>query len=597
MSKVGGPGEKPGNVQPAGTAGQAGQINKSEGSVRANSDAGSGEKKESTFGRDTVDREKRAGELLGDKPQLSSGAGPIKAGSALDLHRMAAGLDAVGDLAEGVVERGRDLAEDAVDRGRDVIERGRDVIERGRDVVERGRDAVEDTVERGRDVVERGVERLEDGAERLLDGAGRVADSVRDRAVEAYRGAADAIDPTDQIRALDSDGDTYTVGLGASVSGEGAKVTGKGQIEVKRVDDPQGGGQPSYVVSLSGEGAAGIYGELGGKLGGKASLEGEVMLGAGGKVEMTFDNPEDAARAVQIMEREAIVQAAGQMKGGQVLGPVARAAIGPSAEDREWLTGHTTALELKGGAAARGAAALGIQLDEDQLKLAGANLGAEVTSDHVLRVELPQRDENGQVTRGARVTHRTEDRFALAGGAGVGLDSGRDDNLRGFRVGAGVGASGEVKVTTTQTWELPADVTGESLLDDPVDTLRSAAGGARQVEDSVRINLKGRAGVSGDERGAELELKTDNMTMQELLDNGGMELLRGDVEGALRGMGDRQVEWRLDTFETTGLDIKPSISVMGFGGGIEARMGREDHDTRDRGSITADQVADAIFGD
>jgi len=393
---------------------------------------------------------------------------------------------------------------------------------------------------------------------------------------------------------LNSADDKITLGLGGSASVEGGKVAAKGQVEITRTTDTP----PKYTVAVGGEVAGGLAGELGAKLGGQATLDGEALLRAGGKIEMAFDSPEEAARASQILARQAAVTGAGQLPGpgGFIAGGAADALIGPSAADQAFLADHLSAVELKGGVAAEAAGALGVQLD-DTLKVGGVGAKVNVSEDIGLRLELPQRDANGNVTRGARVQLNHEIAGGLSASAGLGV--GDPSTSSGGKLGVGSGFNGQGKVTISQTFELPTSVTGENLLNDPVGTLRDTAQNTREIDNSVSLQLKGGAGIAGTTSGGELNLKLgvnpDQLRQSDMVGK----LFSGDMQGALQSLGDNTtMEWKADAIATAGVHLTPEISVMGFGVGLDAQATLEDHIRLGQGQSTASQLPqllDTVF--
>ncbi len=344
--------------------------------------------------------------------------------------------------------------------------------------------------------------------------------------------------------------------------------------------------------------AGGLAGELGARLGGQASLNGEVLLRGGGKIEMSFDSPEEAARAIEIMGRQAAVSAAGQPPGplGFVTGAATDALIGPSRDDMNFLGEHFSAVEFSGGVAAEAAGALGLQLDET-LKIGGGNIRGQVSEDYRLRVEMP-RSENGQVTQGARVSFSHELAGGISGGVGLGIGDPSQDSGGSLGVGAGGGVNG--RLTMNQVFELPRDFNADSLLRDPVGSLRNVAGNTREIENSVSLSLGGNVGAAGNNIGGDLQLKIDANPDQFRNSGAVGQLFTGDFEGAARSLGDSvSMSYRADTIAERGVHLNPELTVMGFGGGVEVQAQLQDRTTVGQGEATLSEMDDLLaqYGD
>jgi hypothetical protein len=508
--------------------------------------------------------------------------------------------DSVRQLGQGVENAGRNVAdapENALttldqtgqrvqqfaEQGRQVLQDVRQEVERRvKDGIDTGREIIRDGIDTGREVINNGIDRLQQGVNDVVETGRDIAQGVRDFAnVEK------------QISQLDSDGDKFTIALGGSASAEGVKVAGKGEIEVKRSGEP-----PQYTVSYGGEVGAGVAGEIGGKLGLKASVDAEALLKAGGKLQMTFDNPQDAARAVEIIGRQAAVNAAGSAIGNGIMpgvgnlvgGAVADRLLGPSEADRQFLADNTTGIELNGGLAAKAAMGMGIRLDES-LNVGGVGAKANASVNYAMNIQFPKRDDNGAVTQGARVTFKQEIAGGIAGEAALGFKD-KDSGTKG-KLGAGVNAGVQAKLTISETHQLPTSVTMDNLIRNPVDTLRDLNTQTQRIDSSVNLSLRGNAHLAGTGGGGQLDLKL-GVNPQQLSQSGAIQqLFSGDPQAALRTLGDNvDIKWRGDSFTQHGINVEPKLSVMGFGLGIDAQYQREDHTTQFQGQSTASQFAD-----
>ena len=491
------------------------------------------------------------------------------------------------DTAGRTINRGLDVAGDAINRG---LDRAGDAVDRGLDVAG---DALQDGLEVAGDALQTGLDTARDGINRageaIHDGIEAVDNAV-DNVANAGRNAVQG-----QIEQLDSANDKITVTLGGNASVEGGKVAAKGQAEITRTGD----NPPRYTVSVGGEVAGGLAGELGARLGGQASLNGEALLRAGGKVEMTFDSPAEAARAVEIMGRQAAVSAANQAPGplGFVGGAAADALIGPSQADMNFLNDHFSAVEFKGGVAAEAAGALGLQLDET-LKIGGLNLKGQVSEDFGLRVEMPQRDANGQVTQGARVSLSHELAGGISGGGGLGIGDPSQDS--GGQLGIGAGGAINGKLTMNQVFELPRDFEAGDLLSDPVGALRNVAGNTREIENSTTLTVGGNVGAAGNNAGGEMEFKINANPDQIRNSGAAAQFFTGDFAGAARSIGDGvTMSYKADTIQEHGIHATPELTIMGFGGGVEVQAQLQDRTTVGQGQATLTEIGDLLaqYGD
>ncbi len=416
---------------------------------------------------------------------------------------------------------------------------------------------------------------LVDGARRktgeLVDGAqdkaGEVIDGVERRVgqgVDAVKGAANAVTETvgelgeafdlgDNIGKLGK-GDKYKLAVNADVSVEGIKGYTKGNIEVAR------GADGKYTVSAEGELGGGLYAQLGGKVGGNASVDGEATLGAGAKVELSFDTAEEAERAADLMLRTASPPYA-LVKGGP-----------PSRDDLRFLKDHASAVEVKGNAAAKVAAELGVGVRD--LVGATAFAGAELKDEVALRIELPRDGKPAAVSVKAELSGKLEAGLQ----AGLDVTQGQPGKAKGG--GLGWALQGEVtgKVSVEGKVEVPS-LEREALLADPLGALgRGAHDAFRSAKLTTTVGLEGQGTAGKNGGGVEAKLAFEE-SPHRLLTSGAVErALRGDFGGAIDAAGKTvPVTASVTPFTEHGLAAKPELRVMGFGGGVGVEAIRRDY--------------------
>ena len=414
----------------------------------------------------------------------------------------------------------------------------------------------EDFVHRAEGVVDQGVKAAKAGLETVKSGLNTVKNGVADYISEVSK----AVDYGHNIDALGPN-DTYKLALGGSASVEGLKGYGKGSIEVER------NAEGKYVVSADGELGGGIYGEVGGKIGAKLDAEASATLGVGGKIEMTFDSPEEAKRATEILLKQAASSAA-SVEGNQILpgaGFVAGQLLAPSADEMKFLADHTSAVELRGNVAAEVAGCVGLK------DVAGLFGSAEVKEELAVRIEL--KDEKNQPKQPELVVKQTVSGEAELG-AGLKLSNGAKEANEGSA--AFIGGKGEAEVSVEQRWTLP-NVKGADLLSNPLGTIRDAGSSmVKSEQDKITLGLdvSGQALGNGGGINVEASYKGNFADLQKgVVDS----LVKGDVNGALKSLDhEDSLELKFEPYQTLGVSCSPDISIMGFGVGMEIEATRKD---------------------
>lgn len=445
---------------------------------------------------------------------------------------------------------------------------------------------VGDDAQRVVENVREGVAEATQEVGQALQTVQRGAQSVQQAGEQFGRSVGEAVDYRRNIEQL-GPGDRYTVQLGGNASVEGGKVYGRGAIEVQRQTDGR------YTVSASGEAGGGVYGELGGRAGMRASGTAEATLGAGGRVEMTFNTAAEAQRATEILMRNAAsgaAQAAGnasQIPGSGIVGNVASHALAPSAEDNRWLAGHTSAVELRGTAAAEISGGLG--LADEQTRLLGAFGRGAVRGESAVRMEFNNGHPSALVLRD-QVTAE------VGAGAGVGLQTGAGND--GGTLGVGLGGTGQAQLTMERRYTLPSGLDADAVMRNPAQALSSAAQqirGSEQRTLGMQLDVQGQAAGNGG--GLRAQLQFQGNTDQVLTPAVMQRAMGGDLGGALRQAGDQvTVSGNITPYAQTGVSLSPALSVMGFGVGVEAQAIRQDVADQPlwQQSGTATQTADAM---
>ncbi|WP_426751147.1 hypothetical protein [Myxococcus sp. Y35] len=198
----------------------------------------------------------------------------------------------------------------------------------------------------------------------------------------------------DEIKKLNSPGDTLTLSGNLDVK-VGLKAGIDGEVEVEKTADGK------YQLSAEVTGDVGV------------GLVGSASVSAGGRVEMTFDTPEEAAKAAVILGK----------------GPAALASGG---EDHKFMLDHLSAMEVNVGAEAE--AGLGAKFGA-----ANAELSASIGATTSYRVEF----EKGKPTHLVRsIEIEGSGAASIAGG------------LKGK---AGINVGGEVTGSVSMESSIPLD--------------------------------------------------------------------------------------------------------------------------------------------
>jgi hypothetical protein len=567
----------------------------------------------------------RAADRLGGVVR-DAGARISDAGRALEAHGVPGGAE-VRAIGERTSTAGTTIA-NAPERASAAASDTRHEVE---GLARDARAAGERLVSQAGPAAERGMRVLHDGASRLEEGAREFARGVT--------GEAGRITDVGTMRP----GDTVRMHAGGEGGVEGGRLRASSDIDISRDRD-------GFTVGMGGHLEGGLYGELGGAgstsgagtTGGAGStsgsapraaaeVEGEAMVGGGGRTEFHFDSAAEVERASRILGHAAATSAGGTHHSTM------------SADDARFLREHVSALELHGTAAASLEGELGQGDGRARLGLAGST---GLTDRATARIEFPRDGSSPTLVLRDTVS------ASLSGSVDATIGHGTEASA----TLAGVNESAEIEVVDRFT--LPHLDAGR-LASDPGGTLRDASremrrsttqdvtmrlsgdGSARGVGElragtelnfhvptgSVVESDAARRALSGDFTGAARALGPDTTVTARLTsggsvggplgvgsdttvtattnaaalaDSGAIDLARsGDLRGATRALGDSsRVSAETVTWREAGVRFNPDFEVMGFGGGVDISASRREElsrtSTREMsGSELADLLANS----
>ncbi|WP_232293605.1 hypothetical protein [Stigmatella aurantiaca] len=505
------------------------------------------------------------------------------AGSAVNKVQDLAGgaVDKVQDLAGGAVDKVQDLAGGAADRVKSAVNTAGDFVDGAVDKVQdtaqalgRAADfAVHNpgvVLDKATDIAADGLDKLGTAiqnaptADPLQKVANQVtggvlqtgADVVRDP-VETARTAKDALTLSSEVDSL-KPGESAKVSLSGegNVALVGAKA--KGEMEVKRNKDEEGGG---YTVSVNGEVGAGVVAKLGAK--GAAEAGASAYGTAGAKVEFKFATAEEAKRATDAISRAALTAGAGAAN--PVAGVAANEVLGDPLSDVAALKDNVSAMEFKVGAEGNLSGSIGTKGLGDVVGV-GAKASLDGKVDTTARVEF----KDGHPSK---VSIKQGAELGAQAGASAGLNvPGSNGSSASLPGGASIDGKAGVKVELEQSFNLPKDFDPSSLVTDPSNAARqinATAQDSQQVKltvtDSRQGSLKGLGfnGSAGQEVKVEMTAKPEDLARSGAVDS----LLEGDIGRAVTQAGDAiQTKATLQEKVTEGNNASVGLHV-GVGGG------------------------------
>lgn len=483
----------------------------------------------STAQRDEVKESQRAAQ------GASKQAAGASAGAAAAEPRVRADADTVRDsrrvaAADPTAAALRtSLADRVVSGVQSAAEQVKDTVRSGIDRVVGGVQSAAETVKEG---VQEGVQRLDE-----IYGQSSGPQPVKSDVLERHRRQLEQLGP----------GDSRIDEGGAQATVKGVKGAMKGGREIKVNDDG------TVSVTLDANAAIGLRGKLT-SVGG-----GEATLGGGGKVEYQFANKEEAAKALEMLDRGAIETGSPVQMGGM------RYESHLTDQEKEWLGKRIKSVEVRGTEAAELALELGLK--SKQTGVATLGVGGKLTGsqEEALRINF----ENGEPKS---LTHRTTMKGSGEAFAGVGLDGLQTKGGDATGAVPVVKAGREVTFDTETTYKLP-DVDGGRLLSDPAGALRDAVP-LEEEKSSAKITVVDKGGALGNgverQREYEVEGKWEDIQRSGAL----AESVFGDRARAeeLGRAHDVTVKAPKQTdFVTTGLDIEPGLDVGVYGGGFSIK--------------------------
>jgi hypothetical protein len=351
-------------------------------------------------------------------------------------------------------------------------------------------------------------------------------------------------------------GDDLKVGMSDFVQGElRAEASQQGVLTYS------GKGEKPYDLKVSSDLGFGAIGQAGVAAGGAVKAEATGVIKLGGALIYSFENSNDAARAIRIHGQNAALNTVSDKMRGSGL------VLGPTSSDNQLLAENLKAIELSGALAGKVAAKFGVDFEGEDLKTTGLNLQLNGEARQGARLDLPQ---DGKP---ARITFFGDAQIA---GSGSNFLNIKDTNPKatGFSTGIGVSGSAKWQLRIEQSYDLPPNIDLNALMNDPVKTLGDISD---QIEKSKEISVKlntqvyganqaGSLGSLGRGGAEEIKIKGRPADLQGPL----QKILDGNVAQGLRDAGDTiHVTARVSALKTTGMKFNPEVSLFGIGVGGE----------------------------
>ncbi len=439
-------------------------------------------------------------------------------------------------------------------------------------------------------------------------------------------------DPAAEIAKLNSDGDAVVmrmtgegklqvpVPVGNVILGVGTKEQYGYRITVEQVGDTAPDQSPQYEVTFDKHLQAGLLIE--------PPIPGvdpaaELSPRTADRVTMRFSSQEDAARAVNILQRLALEET---LRDGGALSDAASGddlslsnpasnpiiensesdapppndladQVAPSEVERAFLRDNIMSYETTAGMQLRFKAAV-----------KGFNLGIEPRIDRntmVTRtVVLPQDGEPGRLT----YTLSTEPDPTTKEKLTIGKQEG--DQLEIGLVDANIVDHGGVRNEVSFSWDLPPEafdyeVSGRPAPEIGAYTDGDGLGFPDEISGSTVFELQTLRSLADPISRTDLRRLTFDYSIIDPAQVGGpaiSALIDGDVEGAMRQLGDNaSVTATYETVRRDGFNNQPEIGVefadvVELKGSVIAELGHDDILTRRSRSFTADDFADRVWG-
>jgi len=416
-----------------------------------------------------------------------------------------------------------------------LLERAGRMLEVGADAVKAGWNA---TVEFGKDTANAAVGFVKDTAQQISN-----------KAEQAY---------LDRIKGLNSEGDTFTIGFGASGSFLSGKAAGERDLEIRR------NGDNTYSVTVGGKLGGGFNPTLVDVPG--KSAKAELLNSLGTKFEYKFDTPEEAAKAATILSKQAMVSTVDTL--AHMMPHMALAKLGqkateaaaskllgiekPVSEDDKFLSKHFASISLSNELAGKLKGELSIK---SAFEVGGEfNLAKTGTA----RIEF----EKGKAHLVVEDELSGELKGTLKGLNPLQFDGG----IQG-------------KLTSERRFELES-FNPEDFSKNPVETLKKVLVRPRtEAGSSVTVSLEGNLGtkvgtnlfknlegpLAGSTAG-NVTLRIDRSLNKEI----GESILNLDFAKAAELLGNIPVEMKVSTVSSLGLNAEQELTVAGTGASWKA---------------------------
>lgn len=416
--------------------------------------------------------------------------------------------------------------------------------------------AVQGAVQGGID----GVRQTTQWASQSLDDARKRVDSIVDAGKTLAQEVKQSIDIKRQLQAL-SHGDSYILELGASGSAEGTKLYGQGQITAKRMGE-------GYLLCADGDFGGGLFREIGGRIGTwKLGASVELLIGAGVGVEMLFQTPEEAHQTIVLLTRLSTLSTVGKVLdrlpfANRIFPEHIRDIFRLSGEERLFLQNRASAYLFRGQIVPELALALGVA--RQHTSVAGVFAQGQNKEQITARIE-----------RGSDGQPQTLE-LVIEGGLRVSWGGAQDESHdQAITAPRGPGHRGVIalhqRFSIPEEWSTIRETEG---LFGAIRKLGKEISNTKQ--DQLRLTYDTSSGGESPTRlQTELRLIGDwgELISKDLLRLGE----KGKLEEILTSAGGKlRLQASMSPYAMRGLQLTPSIGVMGIGAAVNVRASREE---------------------
>lgn len=445
----------------------------------------------------------------------------------------------------------------------------------------------------GRKVLDRVADRDLTGALRSArDMLGKGVGTIVDYGSTVAGVVVEKVDFNKQIDHL-RDGDRYTISVGGDLHTTkervlGAKGEADGFIEIQRLGD-------RYVVAVDGQLAASIHPTGGIRKGLTAQAELEARIGAGVKLEMTFENTEQAKRATRSLLQLSMMAGAGVatgVGGGLLGGAIAMplgALLSPSEEDIQRMREKISALEVRGLVAGQLGTNLGLGISS--IDLAGLVGEVDAGTELALRIEVPENERPAVLLRqtlqlGAGPHLKAGISMTESSGSGnemIDPDFATPTNSVGpggidLTAGIGAGLQGHVSVETGV--QLPTSIPAHQLIREPVTTIKELVGDVLEVIPARLIGVIRAGGLLFTKKsGLEANFLIEGELVS-LVRSGIIKKLRErEYRLALQSLGEQlHLRGTVRPYQLSGHSLHPTFKMGGVGVGVQGGLTSVDYE-------------------